>query len=201
MAGYAESVGGTVEVDAGQLRGLSDEDVVLAARRDPVLFEELYQRYADRLYRYALVRTGSASVADDLVGDVMVAAIETLERFNPKRGKFAAWIFTIASRRVADHFRSKQRWFKLLARQPVEAPFQEDALSSTLRDEERLLVRQAIERLPDRQREILLLRYVAELSIHDIGAVLHVSEGAVKMRLNRALKNLASELEETIHER
>lgn len=201
VAGYVERMGQTADVAGGNARNLSDEEVVGAALRDPARFDELYRRYADRIFRYALARTGSASVADDVVGDVMVAAIETLQRFDRRRGSFSSWIFTIASRRVADHFRSQQRWRRLLARHSSSPPIVNDVLSNTLRDEQRQLVRDAIATLPDRQREIVLLRFVAELSIHDTGAVLNISEGAVKMRLNRALKNLALELKETVDER
>jgi hypothetical protein len=63
------------------------DDAVLASKRsDPAAVALLYQRHADRLYRYALERTGSPAVADDIVGDTMVAVLERLDQFDPARG-------------------------------------------------------------------------------------------------------------------
>jgi RNA polymerase sigma-70 factor, ECF subfamily len=191
----------TAGVAGGNIRYLSDEDVAEEAARDLACFDELYHRYADRIFRYALARTGSRSVADDVVGDVMVAAIERIDRFDRRRGGFSAWIFTIAHRKVVDHYRSRQRWRTWLSRQPDPAPLDDNALGSTLLGEQRQSVQAALAALPDQQRDIVVLRFIAELSIRDTSAVLNISEGAVKMRLNRALKNLALELKEPLNER
>lgn len=200
MVGRVKSVDQVPEV-SGQVRWLSDEEVAEAAAQDLACFDELYQRYADRIFRYALARTGSRVIADDVVGDVMVAGIESIHRFNRRRGNFSGWIFTIAHRKIVDHQRSRQRWRAWLSRQSVPPPLDDNALGSALRAEQHLSVRSAIASLPDQQREVILLRFVADLSISDICNVLSISEGAVKMRLNRALKALALELKENVNER
>ncbi|HYI16422.1 MAG TPA: sigma-70 family RNA polymerase sigma factor, partial [Thermomicrobiales bacterium] len=63
-----------------------------------------------------------------------------------------------------------------------------------IRAEDQEHIRLAVQRLPKRQREIVLLRYVAELSFRDVARVLGVSEGAARMRVNRALRRLAEEM-------
>ncbi|MFW6075654.1 MAG: RNA polymerase sigma factor [Chloroflexota bacterium] len=176
--------------------GASDEQIALAAKVDPRHFGLLYERYADRLYRYAISRTGSAAVADDIVSETAVSALESLERFDPEKGSFSAWIFTIASRRIADHSRVHQRLWRYITRQGPEEIPTNPPLDGIVRDERRVRVRKAIERLPDNQRETVLLRYVAELPIAAIAETLSISEGAVKMRLQRGLRNLAAELGE-----
>jgi len=172
----------------------SDEDLALAARVDTRRFETLYERYADRLYRYALSRTGSPEAAADIVSQTMIAALEGLERFDPDRGSFAAWLFTIAGRRIADRSRAHRRLQRYLATRwrPVEP--EEDPLDRIDRDADRADIRAAVQRLSDTHREVVLLRHVAELPIAEIAATLNISEGAVKMRLNRALKQLANDL-------
>ncbi len=87
-----------------------DAALVAMALVDRAAFGHLYTRYADRLYWYALGRTGSDAVADDVVLDTMMAALEGLRRFDPTRGSFAGWLFTIAARRIADRDRSHRRF-------------------------------------------------------------------------------------------
>lgn len=170
------------------LAGTSDEDLVAAALVQPAVFERLYERYADRLYRYALSRTGSGTAADDIVAETMVAALEHLERFDPAKGNFATWLFTIAGRRIADRGRARGRLWRYLRRRPEQTLVDDDPLDAVIRSDDRARVRAAVNRLSESHREIILLRYVADLPI------LGTTEGAVKMRLQRALRNLANDL-------
>jgi len=178
------------------LSSLGDEALVTLALESRERFSELYLRYADRIFRYAIGRTRSATIADDIVSDTMIAAMEGLHTFNPAKGSFAGWLFTIASRRIVDRSRKQQQFWKFLERRPPsEADFVgEDALVSALRSEQQDRVRAAIATLTERHQQVILLRYVADLPIRDVGDVLDISEGAVKMRLNRAMQALAKEL-------
>ncbi|MGH9175283.1 MAG: RNA polymerase sigma factor [Vicinamibacterales bacterium] len=173
----------------------SDEALAVAARADADCFALLYLRYSNRLYRYALGRTRSATVADDIVSETMISALEGINGFNPDRGSFASWLFTIASRRIADRNRKSYQFWRFLARRTERPGIEEDPLTTTLRLERRDDVRRAIARLSEQHQQVVLLRYVAELPIATISEVLDISEGAVKMRLQRALKRLAVELE------
>lgn len=178
------------------LSSLSDEALVTLALVSRERFSELYLRYADRIYRYAIGRTRSTTTADDIVSDTMIAAMEGLHTFNAAKGSFAGWLFTIASRRIVDRERKQRQFWKFLERRPPsEADFEgEDALTSALRTEQQDRVRAAIAQLTERHQQVILLRYVADLPIRDVGEVLDISEGAVKMRLNRAMQALAKEL-------
>jgi RNA polymerase sigma factor (sigma-70 family) len=178
------------------LSAVSDEMLVALALENRERFSDLYLRYADRIYRYAIGRTRSATTADDIVSDTMIAALEGLHTFNAAKGSFAGWLFTIASRRIADRDRKQRQFWKFLERRPPSAAdFEgEDALASALRSEQQDRVRAAIATLSERHQQVILLRYVADLPIRDVGEVLDISEGAVKMRLNRAMQVLAKEL-------
>src|SRR5690606_11990551 len=93
-----------------------DGELVAAARADRAAFDALYQRYARRLYRYARARVDSDAVAEDIVADTMLAALEGIERYDPARGTFAGWLFTIAARRITDRRRRRGRLLRLLPR-------------------------------------------------------------------------------------
>lgn len=174
--------------------GPPDADLVLAARHAPRAFEQLYLRYADRLYRYAAGLTGSASLADDIVSDTMMAAFEQLARFDPSRGSFAGWLFTIARRRIADDQRRLSRLRHAFQRRGPEANVEDDPLTNVIRSEDAARLRAALLRLAKHDRDVLLLRFVAELSGPEIAGILDISPGAVRVRVHRALGRLANQL-------
>ncbi len=99
----------------------SDAELAVAACRDPAAFEQLYLRYADRIFRFVVGQTGSTSLAEDIAGETMIAAFENLHRFDPDLGSFAAWLFTIARRRTVDEQRRLARLWRALSRRGVEA--------------------------------------------------------------------------------
>ena len=176
---------------------LSDEQIVAMALDDRAYFRLLYQRYADRIYWFATARSGSETVADDVVSEAMLAALENLERWDPERGTFAAWLFVIAQRKVIDQQRSYQRVRRLVARvqslgQPQSEP---DSLEWVLEQEQALEVREELQRLPGKDREIIALRFGAGLSGEEIAAVLGISHVAARKRLSRAQQRLADRFE------
>lgn len=139
-----------------------DAVLVEIARRDPQGFAALYERYADRIYRYALERTRSSTLAADIVSDTMLRALEGLDGFDPTRGSFAGWLFTIARNRLRDHQRADRRLRRALARL-WSPPTHADPLSTVVARDEATRVRAALARLSSDDRDILLLRYSAGL--------------------------------------
>jgi RNA polymerase sigma-70 factor (ECF subfamily) len=174
--------------------GATDEELVAAARADARYFELLYDRYADRLYRYALSRTSSPTAADDIVSEAIVTALERLEQFDPERGAFRSWLFTIASHKIADHRRNHRRFWRAINRRWRPDPPADSAYELALQGDERSRVHRAVERLSEPNREVVTLRFVADLPLATIAGVLGISEGAAKMRLSRALRRLAEDL-------
>lgn len=175
-------------------RASDDAALVAAARRDRREFAGLYERYVDRLYRYALARTGSETVADDIVSETMVAALEGLARFDPTRGSFAGWLFAIAARKLADRGRRQGRVQRLVGRLRGAESSHEDTLETVIRGEEAATVRRLLARLSSRDRELVLLRYSAGLNSSEIAEALGMSSGAARVRLMRVLQRLAAEL-------
>jgi RNA polymerase sigma-70 factor (ECF subfamily) len=183
--------------EAPQRAELSDEQVVALALDDRGHFRLLYQRYADRIYWYATARTGSQTVADDVVSESMLAALEHLERWDPRRGTFAAWLFVIAQRKVVDQQRAYQRLRRLAARmQQLREPETDvDALDQLLAGERASDVQAALRQLAKKDREIIALRFAAGLSGEEIAAVLEISHVAARKRLSRAQQRLAERIE------
>lgn len=170
-----------------QERELDDEGVVIKAKQDPRIFEVLYERYYQRIYRFLALRTSSRELAEDLASETFLKAFKALEKFEPKR-PFAAWIFTIARNLLIDTYRKSGRVVRMNEDLPmgydagieekVEKELQRDALANSL------------SKLTDTEREIITLRISGDLSHQEIARVLGKSEAAVKMGYMRALNHL-----------
>jgi len=171
-----------------------EADLLAACQVDPAAFTSLYHYYVAAVYRYVYFRLGNQVDAEDLVSQVFLAALEGLPNYN-HRGFFAAWLFGIARRKVADHYR-KPRVDPLhsLAESASADP---DPLSQIILGEELSALLALIARQPAADQEMLRLRYAAGLSFEQIAAILRRSPAAVKMSLYRLLTRLGKQLEHT----
>ena len=184
------------EIDASTdgAHGHCDHDAALvaAAVHDARAFAPLYERYANRLYRYALAHTRSATVAEDIVGDTLAAVLEQLHTFDPDRGAFAAWVFSIARRRVVDHYRRQHLLSQAHLSRIQVVEDEPDTLETVVERDEALRVRAVVNALPAADRDLVLLRYSADLNSTEIAAMLGITSGAVRMRLQRIRQQLAA---------
>ena len=149
---------------------------------DTDAFAELYCRYLNPVYRFLFRRTGgNVALAEDLTSQVFLDALDNLPHYR-ERGSFAAWLFTIARRRLADHYRKGK--MDLLD----EIPEERFGIFDNLEDRENMEhLKQLLWSLDDEKRELLQLRFSAGLSFSDMSVVLGKSEAAVKMSLYRVL--------------
>ena len=164
-----------------------------AQEGDTEAFGEIYAQYFTPIYRYVAFRVPAES-AEDLVSDVFVKAWEKLSSYKAQKGvPFGAWLFRIARNVVIDLYRGE----RVMEEVPEEIEDTDD-MNRTEHRVERAevlkVVQSAMEKLPNRYREVLELAYVAELPHSDISRVLKLREGAVRILKLRALKKLATYL-------
>ncbi|HMC36659.1 MAG TPA: sigma-70 family RNA polymerase sigma factor [Actinomycetota bacterium] len=155
-----------------------------AAAGDTDAFERLMKRYHDRLYRYAHVRLGPQD-AEDLLQDLYLAVWQELPSFRWERGgSLSGWMFAILRNMVADRHRRKRVVLVPLdgAAEP-SVEFEQDAVS------ERYL-RSALDELPARQRDVLILRLLVGLTTAEVASAMGRSESRVKDLQRRGLSKL-----------
>jgi len=173
---------------SNQLETKSDAILAQEATHDPNAFATLYLRYANQVFRHCYRRLGNREAAEDATSLVFTKTLTGLDRFDPNRGTFAAWLFTIAHHVSADHFRSQGRYVGTQEFpdpvDPAETP-EEIALA---RDEAGNL-RRALEQLSPREREVIELR-LAGLSSAEISDVLGCQRNAVAQAQYRAIGRL-----------
>jgi RNA polymerase sigma-70 factor, ECF subfamily len=174
------------------LKALEDENLtnqkderlqVEAARQDPARFAELYENNFERVYAYIAHRVHNREEAQDATADVFHQALASLPRFEWRGLPFVAWLLGIAANVLSD------RWQRVAKRQEVVT---DDLEQVGMEDdiEQRAMLYQLVETLPDDQRRVIIRRFVGQKSLREIATELGRSEGAIKQLQLRALQNL-----------
>jgi RNA polymerase sigma-70 factor (ECF subfamily) len=174
------------------LKALEDENLtnqnderlqVEAARQDPAHFAELYENNFERVYAYIAHRVHNREEAQDATADVFHQALASLPRFEWRGLPFVAWLLGIAANVLSD------RWQRAAKRREVVT---DDLEQAGIEDdiEQRAMLYQLVETLPDDQRRVIIRRFVGQKSLREIATELGRSEGAIKQLQLRALQNL-----------
>jgi RNA polymerase sigma-70 factor, ECF subfamily len=153
-------------------------------RRDPLADPQPLIR---RVYAYVAYRIGDGADAEDVTSETFERALRYRSSFDPKRGDAAAWLIGIARRCIADAALRGDLPTDELPETPVES-HEEPSLR-------RLEMRAALAKLDERDRELLSLRYGADLTAKQIGELLDLKTNAVEVALHRALARLRTLME------
>jgi RNA polymerase sigma-70 factor (ECF subfamily) len=179
---------GVLASDREALTGERDEELALAARSDPAAFGLLYNRHRLAVFRYLRTRTNNEDDAAELTAVAFERALIAMPRYRPAGGGFLAWLLRIARNAAIDAGRRASA-VPLIAdvrdERPVTAPEE-----SALDNEARSALLAAVNRLPEVQREAIVLRYAARLTAREIGQVLGKSDQATQKVLSRALATI-----------
>ncbi len=169
---------------------------------DPAAVVELIERYTDDVYRFVYHKVGGlAQDAEDIVQETFMAALNAIHRFRGD-SKLRTWLFSIAAHKVADLYRR-------IKRRPEIVPLDMDTLLQaegvhpervTEHLEVGQRVRQALLQLPPHYSTALILKYVDDMQVREIGEVMKRSEKSVESILVRA-RRLLSKILEDEHDR
>ncbi len=170
------------ELRRGVSHGDGEEQIVRRAQMgSAAAFEYLVVARGPDLYRFLAIRLGNESDARDALQEALAAAWQALPKLR-EPARFWPWLVAIAAHKAADAAR----------RRSVDTEVRDVAEAS---DGEAVEIREALDRLSPRFREVLLLRYGFKLSEHEVAEVLGVRVGTVKSRSARARKALEELLE------
>lgn len=166
--------------------------IISKVRHDPRAFGELYKLYVEQVFRYLFSRLGNVHDAEDITAQTFLTAFESFDRFR-QHGNFASWLFTIARNKAIDHFRQRKN---ISSTDDVDAiPVENDPLYGVIRSEQTAALSKLIQALSEEDREMLRLRFLADMSFPEIALFLHRNEEAVKKSIYRLLARLHSQLE------
>lgn len=161
------------------------------AINDDEAFTELYEKYFPLVYGMIFARLKDISAADDIVSEIFMKVALNLENHD-KNFAFSSWLFKIASNTLADYFRKQKRiredsWDEFLERQ---APISEQPEEKLLKSELTKNLLRAMDKLTERQRRILELKYWSELSNVEIAEIMNLSASNVGFIHYQAIKRL-----------
>ncbi len=169
---------------------------------DEGAYIELVNRYKDRLTNFVYQFLGDVEQAEDIVQDTMLKLYEK-KHYYREIAKFSTWIYTIARNLANTELRKRKRrkttYLSRMSREEreYEIPAVQPNLDENLQNEfimER--VHQAIKKLPEHFKTVIILRDLEELSYDDISNIVGVPLGTIKSRINRARLQLQAELQD-----
>ena len=150
----------------------------------------LFERYQTMLYNFFLRLTGNRAASEDLVQEVFIRILKYRAGYQGEN-RFVVWMFQIARNAHVDFLRKKKGEVALddqFAEAPSQEPLPEERFEA---DQEAALVRRALDKLPPKKKELLVLFRFQNLKLREIAELLDVQVGTVKVQVHRALKDLS----------
>lgn len=161
-----------------------------AVRGEASAFGRLYDHYQPKIYRFVLVKVSHREEAEDLTHQVFLSAWQNIERYQDVGHPFSSWLYRIARNQIIDHYRTRKPTVTIDEVDPNEFAV---VNLTELTIENRLAlgkVLRAVRTLKQDYQDVIIMRYVEDLSPKEVAAVFGKSEGAVKLLQHRAVKQL-----------
>ncbi|GIP41403.1 ECF RNA polymerase sigma factor SigW [Paenibacillus sp. J31TS4] len=177
--------------------------VKLSRKGDRSAFAELVDMYKDKIYHLAFRMLSQSQTAEDIVQETFLRVYRNLDRYDESQ-KFSTWIYRIATNLCIDQLRKRKPsyspdaempdgegadWYSLL---PSEEATPEDQI---MLSETQLQIREAIQSLPEKYKSVVILRYLHDMSLQEIGDVLDMPVTTVKTRVHRGREFLRNKLD------
>lgn len=161
-----------------------------AVKGDSSAFGALYDRYHPMIYRFVMIKVGRREEAEDITHQVFLSAWQNVRTYRHRGYPFSSWLYRIARNQVIDHYRARKvdvSLEKAEAESFASAVDHAADLSTKLQIEK---VRSAVVRLKPDYQDVIILRFVEDLSLKEAANMLGKSEGAVKLAQHRAIREL-----------
>lgn len=174
---------------------INTELIRRAQSGDAEVIASLYDRYHRGIFRYLYYRLGDQQAAEDLTSEVFLRMLRFISGFHPPAAQFQAWLYQIARNLAIDHHRKMGGHDHLPLNEDLAQgnPTLVGSIDHNLTSD---TLRQALERLPSEQRDVILMRFVAGIPIAQVAKTLHKSEDSIKGLQRRGLIALRAVLTE-----
>jgi len=166
--------------------------VSLAQQGDGDAFGQLYDRYADTVYRFVYFRVNDRALAEDFTSETFLRALRRIGTISYQGRDIGAWFITIARNIVLDHLKSARHRLETTTADTIEGREQAQSTEAAVLDtlqSERLM--EAVRQLGDEQRECVMLRFVQGMSVSETAQIMGKNDGAIKALQHRAVRKLA----------
>ena len=170
----------------------SEQEIIEAAKKDLHHFEKLYSKYHNQIFRYVYQRMDDKDIAHDVTSQVFLKSMNNLKKFKYKGVPFSAWLFRIASNEVVQYYKDKKSERTV----QIQTDYIQDIVAneSELRREQLSLVIEEIAELPEKELELIELRYFEKRPFKEISQILNITESNAKVRIHRIVAKLKQAL-------
>jgi len=159
---------------------------------DSKAFAALYETHVKRIYDYAYFKTYHKETAEDITSSTFMKAFGQIQRFDPKKGAFLAWLYRIARNEICDVFRQKHPSLSL--NDVWDLPTGENVEIDAINRENYRILYEYLQNLTPEKRDILILRIWQDLPFQEIASILKQNEGQCKMAFYRIIKKMQKEV-------
>lgn len=159
-------------------------------------FNILYEQYYKRLYNYVAYRVCNRQMTEDITSQIFERILVKFNTFDKNKSNLDVWIFTIARNIINDHFRKQKFRLALPLDELLEISSDRSLPDLTfLSNETNIMLFKALQKLSDKERQIIAMKYGSELKNVEIAKAMNLKESNVGVILHRAYKKLKKELE------
>ena len=164
--------------------------------RKLVGYEQMYEAYYQSVYAFVRSHVHQTEAAQDLTADVFLAAYRNWEKFDPQVGSIATWLYCITRNRLKNYYRSQRDQVSLEELQEKGELRLWDGKQAQRITELRDALARILASLPERNRQIVVLRYFGGKSNQEIADIMQMSHENVRVTLTRTLKKMQDLLKE-----
>jgi RNA polymerase sigma-70 factor (ECF subfamily) len=157
-------------------------------------FGLLYDKYQPQIYRFIYLKVSHREEAEDLTHQVFLKSWERIDEYKPQGFPFSAWLYRIARNLIVDHYRLKKN--NLGIDEAVELKIDDPIALTTEKKLDIEKVKKAVNQLSPKYQDVIILRFIEELSPKETASILNKTEISVRMLQYRAIKNLKKILNE-----
>lgn len=170
---------------------LDEHSLITAAQQDQQLFGQFYLHYVGRIFAFAFRQTGNRELAQDITANTFEKALAHLDSYRPQGSSPAAWLYKIALNEIRKNY-WKQRLLRPLRETDTSSMDVESAIQA---GEQTRLLWDALSKLSNADRQLLMLRFFEQLSSAEVANILGCSLPNTYLRLHRALGRLRVQIE------
>ena len=174
-----------------------EQQLVEDAKTSTEAFGKLYDRYFPKVYAFVASKVNNRHDAEDLAGDIFIKVVENIGNFEWKGVPFAAWIFKIARNTLNDYYYKTSRTKVSNIDEAFEVKEDEEKTSphkKAAQEELSVTVKKVMSQLPERELEVLQLKFFSQLTNREIVQVTGLSESNVAVILYRTLRKIKTDL-------
>jgi len=158
-------------------------------------FGKIYDQYINKIYRFIFLKVNSQEIAEDLTSEVFVRSWDKF-RIGEDIQNIQAFLYQVARNLVIDHYRERDENRTILVEEIWAPDLRVDLEKEAQIDSEMSQARFALSKINEDYADVIVWRYLDQLSTSEIAKILNKSEGAVRVTLHRALKELRKNLED-----